>query len=196
MGKNLVNKVGEIGQDNLFADLFPRAFTFGIELAKLTAGSDPVTIKRGTVLCKDDSGKMVVYGATSFDEEKFSGDDSTTTFTVTAKPDSITNVKVDGVAVEVASYVKATGVVTLAEAPATGTNNVVVTYPVASTDVPCCILCDDVIVTEDADVPAAAYRSGNFNPDAVTVAEGYELTDADKDTLRKYDIIFTQMLKA
>ena len=43
-------------------------------------------------------------------------------------------------------------------------------------------------------VAAVAYRSGNFNPDAVIVAEGYTLTAADKDTLRKYDIIFTRVL--
>ena len=45
-------------------------------------------------------------------------------------------------------------------------------------------------------VAAVAYRCGNFNPDEIIVGEGYTLADADKDTLRKYDIVFTEMLKA
>lgn len=45
------------------------------------------------------------------------------------------------------------------------------------------------------DVPAVAYQSGNFNPDAVISGEGYELTEADKDALRKYGILFTRMLE-
>ena len=56
------------------------------------------------------------------------------------------------------------------------------------------------ILTVDADasgataVAAVAYRSGNFNPDAVIVAKDYTLTAADKDNLRKYDIVFTDMM--
>ncbi len=45
------------------------------------------------------------------------------------------------------------------------------------------------------DVPAVAYHSGNFNPDAVIVGGDYELTAADKDALRKYGILFTGMLE-
>ena len=59
---------------------------------------------------------------------------------------------------------------------------------------PAYILADPVDASGTEAVAAAAYRSGNFNPDAVTVAEGYTLTAADKDALRKYDIIFTQVL--
>ena len=60
---------------------------------------------------------------------------------------------------------------------------------------PAAILADDVDATGDEAVAAVAYHQGNFNPAAVTVAEGYELTAADKDNLRKYSIIFTQMLE-
>jgi len=45
MSKNLSNKVGEIGQDNLIAKLFPPAETFGV---KIPAGAG--ALKRGTVL--------------------------------------------------------------------------------------------------------------------------------------------------
>lgn len=60
---------------------------------------------------------------------------------------------------------------------------------------PGAILADDVDASGDADVTAVAYRSGNFNPNAVIVADGYTLTAADKDTLRKYDIVFTNMME-
>ena len=59
---------------------------------------------------------------------------------------------------------------------------------------PAYVLADPVDASGTEAVAAVAYRSGNFNPDAVTVAEGYTLTAADKDTLRKYDIIFTRVL--
>lgn len=59
---------------------------------------------------------------------------------------------------------------------------------------PSAVLTDDVDASGTAAVAAVAYRSGNFNPDAVTVAEDYTLSLTDKDTLRKYDIIFTRVL--
>ncbi|MCI8526858.1 MAG: head decoration protein [Oscillospiraceae bacterium] len=59
---------------------------------------------------------------------------------------------------------------------------------------PGAILTDAVDASGMEAVAAVAYRNGNFNPDAVIVAEGYTLTAADKDILRKYDIIFTQVL--
>ncbi len=59
---------------------------------------------------------------------------------------------------------------------------------------PSAILCDDTYVGTEDDETAVAYRSGNFNPAAVEAASGCKLTDADIDELRKYDIIFTQMI--
>jgi len=61
------------------------------------------------------------------DSQKFNGNGSTKTFTVTAKPASIDLVTVGGTATEV-TYDAATGVVTFATAPASGTDNVVVYY--------------------------------------------------------------------
>lgn len=59
---------------------------------------------------------------------------------------------------------------------------------------PAYILVSDVDASGTEPVVAVAYRSGNFNINAVSVADGYALTAADKDTLRKYDIVFTNML--
>lgn len=118
--KELVKKVGERGQDNLIAGLFPRALTVPVYIA---AGAGELT--RGTVLSSKEDGTCEVMTAG-------------------------------------------------------GT--------------PAYVLADPVDASGTEAVAAVAYRSGNFNPDAVTVAEGYTLTAADKDTLRKYDIIFTQVL--
>lgn len=60
---------------------------------------------------------------------------------------------------------------------------------------PAYILASDVDASGTEAVAAAAYRSGNFNPNAVIVADGYTLTAADKDNLRKYDIVFTDMME-
>lgn len=134
MNKNLVNKVGETGQDNLIARLFPRALTMGIKVA---AGEG--LLKRGTVLVATEDGYVVCGKSVTAGE----GDDAVTT---------------------------------------TCTN-------------PSAILADDIDASGEASVTAVAYRSGNFNPNAVIVADGYALTAADKDTLRKYDIVFTNMME-
>lgn len=59
MSKNLCNKVGEIGQDNLIAKLFPPAETFGV---KIPAGAG--VLKRGTVLALADDGSYDILGKT------------------------------------------------------------------------------------------------------------------------------------
>lgn len=135
MTENLVRKVGERGQDNLIAGLFPRAFTMGIKVA---AGEG--ALKRGTILTAKEDGSYVVCG-----KKVTSGEGDSAQTTTYANPSAI--------------------------------------------------LVEDVDASGTAAVTAVAYRSGNFNPDAVTIAEGYTLTAADKDTLRKYDIIFTDMLE-
>lgn len=59
---------------------------------------------------------------------------------------------------------------------------------------PSCILADDVEVGTDVDTVGVAYRSGNFNRDAVIVKTGTTLSSAHEDELRKIDIIFTDMM--
>ena len=54
------------------------------------------------------------------------------------------------------------------------------------------ILCDDIEIGEDddAEIPVVIYTAGCFDPEKVAVAEGYTLTEEDKDKLRTYSIIF------
>ena len=59
MNKSLCNKVGEIGQDNLTAKLFPPAETFGI-----TVAGGEGELQRGTVMALVD-GSYVVLDADS-----------------------------------------------------------------------------------------------------------------------------------
>ncbi len=135
MAENLVNKVGECGQDNLIAGLFPRALTMGVKVA---AGEG--LLKRGTLLTAKSDGTYVICG-----KKVTTGEGESATTTTYGNPSAVLTVNVD----------------------ASGST--------AAT--------------------AVAYRSGNFNPHAVIVAKDYTLTAADKDNLRKYDIVFTNMME-
>lgn len=193
MNANLVSKVGEIGQDNLIAKLTPAAETTGIKVA---SGSG--ALKRGALLGRNASGKYVPYGVISGADQKFNGDGSEKNFTVTAKPATLKSVKVGGTAKTEGTdftYTAATGVIAFGTAPTAGTNNVVVEYDTCNADELTinCILADDVDAST-ADATAVVYRCGNFNPAAVILPTGYTLTDDDIDALRRFDIIFTQML--
>ena len=195
MNTNLVSKVGEIGQDNLIAKLNPPAETYGVVLAKLSSGADAVTVKRGTVLGMDASGKMSVYGgAATAKTAKFSGDGSAKTFTLTDKPADIEGVKVGTTDADVDDYNPYTGVVTLHTAPAAGTDNVVVSYSLPTGSAPVCILADDATVTDAADVTGVAYRTGHFNRKALIVATGYNLTINDEEALRHGGILLSNMM--
>ena len=58
------------------------------------------------------------------------------------------------------------------------------------TGTPDCILCDDTEVGTAEDVPVDVYVAGCFAPEKVTVGDGYTITQADKDKLRTYSIVF------
>lgn len=118
--RELMNKAGEIGQDNLIAGALPRAEFTGIKIA---AGQGQLL--RGTVLAATDAGCVVLSAAT------------------TGK----------------AAY----------------------------------ILTDDVDARSE--VGTTGYRAGNFNTKALIVAEGYELTEADRDSLRKYRIVLNDNMQ-
>lgn len=51
-----------------------------------------------------------------------------------------------------------------------------------------CILADDIEVGTAADVNAAVYDMGCFDPAKLTVKGGYTITEADKDVLRERGI--------
>lgn len=55
------------------------------------------------------------------------------------------------------------------------------------------VLCDDVAVGTTEDVVTVTYTAGLFNANKIVVADGYTLTAADLDALRKYDIILKAM---
>ena len=118
--QELMNRVGETGQDNLIAGVFPPAEITGIKIA---AGQGQLL--RGTVLAASDAGGVVLSAAT------------------TGK----------------ATY----------------------------------ILTDDVDAAEA--VGTTGYRAGCFNTKALIVAEGYELTEADRDSLRKYRIVLNDNMQ-
>jgi hypothetical protein len=58
-----------------------------------------------------------------------------------------------------------------------------------------CVLCEDTVVGTDADVFVAVYAMGNLNEDALTVADGYTMTEADSDELRKKGIYLKTMFE-
>lgn len=53
-----------------------------------------------------------------------------------------------------------------------------------------CILCDDTEISTTADASVEVYTAGCFDPNKVTVADGYTITEADKDKLRERGIVF------
>lgn len=53
------------------------------------------------------------------------------------------------------------------------------------------VLCDDVTVGTTDNEPCVIYTQGKFNTNALIVADDYTITETDKDTLRKYNIILS-----
>ncbi len=58
------------------------------------------------------------------------------------------------------------------------------------TTTPDCILCDDTPLDPEMYAEALVYAAGCFDPAKIIVAEGYTLTEADRDKLRTYSIVF------
>ena len=188
MSKLLSKKLGDMEYDGLIADTIPAAQVRGKTVRKLGTAA---TLKRGTVMGVDSvDGKLVVLGTDAQTaKQEFNGDATETVFTVTARPNKVLGVKVGGADSTDWVYDASTGKVTFGTAPASGTKNVVVTYA-AGEIVADCILCDDIEVGTAADVVAEVYTAGCFNTRKIIVAEGYTMTSADFDALRKYDIVF------
>ncbi|MEN6437028.1 MAG: hypothetical protein ABFD97_00425 [Syntrophobacter sp.] len=68
---------------------------------------------------------------------------------------------------------------------------------VATTDenlTPDCILCDDTAIGTAADVVAAVYTAGCFSIAALTIKDGYTMTEGDKDKLRERGIYLGTVL--
>ena len=56
-----------------------------------------------------------------------------------------------------------------------------------------CVLADDVDASGGEPVTAVAYRKGHLNRKALKVAEGYTMTKADEEELRKCGILLSDM---
>lgn len=56
-----------------------------------------------------------------------------------------------------------------------------------------CVLADDVDASGEAAAVGVAYRTGHFNRKALIVGEGYTMTIADEEELRKGGILLTDM---
>ncbi len=187
-----MSKIGEHNYDGLISDLSPAIF---VGAGTIRKGAAKATYVRGTVFAKSDADdKLVILGTDpAAATEKFNGDGSAVTFTLTGKPEKVTSVKVSGTAVTF-TYDASTGVVTCASAPAAGTDNVVVTYD-GEVLTPAAILCEDLEVGTSTDENAAVYLAGCFDPDKLVVKTGYTVTEADKDALRNGGIFLKAAAK-
>lgn len=186
MERYLSRKVDTMEFDGLISGLTPPVKVTGAKIRRL---AEAATLVRGTVLAKSSADNMcVVLGSDAADgEQKFNGDGTAKTFTVTAKPAALKTVKIGTSAATGYTYDASTGVLSFAVAPAAGTNNVIVTYE-SEKLAPCYILADDVEVGTAADVNVAVYDMGCFNPNKLTVKTSYTITEADKDALRQRGI--------
>ena len=191
MSINLYSKVGEMEYDGLITDLTPPVQVRGGTIAHGVAAAEYV---RGTIMAKDGSGKLHIFGtnAPGTVTESFNGDGSTKKFTLTADvaPLFLDGVKVGTSDATIKDYNPQTKEFELASAPAAGTKNVVASYQNPEGDVPDCILCDNIAVGTTTDEKTSVYTAGCFDPEKCTVAEGYTLTTADKDALRMRGIVF------
>lgn len=186
---NLYQKLDSMEYDGLFSGVAPAAIVAAGTIDRLATAA---TLKRGTVLAKGAStGRLFVLGETETYEvhEDFEGDGTEDDFTLaaTTKPAALNKVTVDGTATTAYTYAAATGVITFTAAPANG-KAIVAYYNLTDTGTADCILCNDTDVGTGAEVNAAVYVAGCFNPDKLIVADSYTMTEADKDKLRERGI--------
>lgn len=188
---NLSKKLGEMEYDGLITGLEPPAIVGAGTIAQL---AERATLARGTILAKNAAGKLIVLGSDVDTTGTFSatGDGSKKKFDLVSGgvvPAAVTEVKVDGTALTTGwTYNAAIGELEFSTAPA-NTKSIAVKYSTGGGGA-YAILCDDTEVGTTADVNAPVYIAGCFDPDKCTAAEGYTLTDADKDRLRELGIIF------
>ena len=187
--KNLYGKIGDAEFDGLITDITPKPVVRGAVLAALLAEA---TLKRGTILAKNAAGKLIVLGSDVDATGTFNatGDGSKKKFDLVSGgviPSAITEVKVGGTATTAYTYNAAIGELEFTNAPANAAS-IAVKFSTGGGNA-YAILCDDTVVGT-SDVNAEVYFAGCFDPNKCTVATGYTLSDADKDTLRTNGILF------
>jgi len=187
--RDLHEKVGSVSFEQLFASIDPPARVRPGTIAK---GAAEATYKRGSLLAKNAAGKLILLGSDVDATGTYSGtgDGSTKKFSVIDGGDptsALTEVKVDGTAVTAYSYNPVTGEIVFDTAPA-NSKTIAIKYTTGGGNADC-VLAEDVTVgtTNDENVPV--YVTGDFNIDALIVAEDYTITQADKDTLRTKGIL-------
>lgn len=183
MSRDLHEKIGSVTPENLFAGIYPSAIKASGTIAK---GEAEATYARGTLLAKGADGKLILFGSDA-DEGTYSatGDGTTTKFSLIAGgviPTGIKEVKVDGTAVTAYTYNSVVGELEFEEAPG-NTKAIAVTTLLGGGNADC-VLAEDITVGTEADEPALVFITGNFNEDALILATGASLTEADKDALR------------
>lgn len=186
----LNEKIADVSFDGLISDIQPAAIVRAKSIKRL---GEAGTLKRGTILAKGADGNLVTLGtAGTAGTWTGTGDGSTTHFSLISSgviPAALTEVKVDGTAVTTGwIYNAASGELVFDSAPAN--TKAIAVKTVAGEFEADCILCDDTAVGTSAEVVAAVYVSGCFDPDKTIVAEGYTLTAADYDVLRLKNILF------
>ena len=170
--------------DGLISGIEPAAKVEGATIAALLAEA---TLARGTVMAKNAAGKLIVLGSDVDKTGTFSatGDGSTKKFDLVAGgviPSAITEVKVDGTATTAYTYNAAIGELEFETAPA-NTKTIAVKFNTGGGGAYAILAEDTVVGTSDKH--AAVFVMGCFDPDKLSVASGYAITDADKDDLRK-----------
>ena len=187
MARTLGRMVDTMTYDGLISGLDPEKKVKGATIAALLAEA---TLVRGTVMAKNAAGKLIVIGSDVDTTGTFSatGDGSTKKFDLVSggvTPTAITEVKVDGTATTAYTYNAVTGELEFETAPA-NSKSIAVKFNTGGGGA-YAILAEDIVVGT-SDVTAAVFVAGCFDPNKLTVATGYTLTDADKDELRKYGI--------
>lgn len=185
---DLYGKIAEMSYEKLIADTDPQPKVAHGTIKRLGTAA---TLKRGTLLSKNAAGLLIVAGSDVDDTGTFSatGDGSKTVFAVVPGGDptsKLTEVKVDGAAVTAYTYHPLTGEIVFDSAPA-NTKSVAIKYSVGGGNANC-ILAEDTDVGTSAEVVAPVYVKGSFNSEALILATGYSLSDADKEDLRKLGI--------
>lgn len=190
MAIHLNSVVGEQGYDNLIAGITPPVHVNSGVIRLLTVAA---IYARGTVLTKSSvDNKLVILGTTAEEAADAvpptyaltedvaltsgktyytrSGTEGSYVYTAVASPD----------VADIATYYEMTD----PGSPAVA----------AEILTPDCVLCDETAVGTAADVNAAVYTAGCFNADALTVKDGYTMTEADKDKLRERGIYLGAVL--
>lgn len=187
---DLYKNVGEMSYDGLITDIYPAVIVRGGTIKKLGTAA---TLKRGTLLAKGGDGKLIVLGSDVDTTGTWSGtgDGTTTQFNLVAGgivPAALTEVKVGGTATTAYTYNSELGIINFTSAPANAAT-IAIKFSTGGGGANC-ILCDDTAVGTTDDVAASVYVSGCFDPAKCIAAEGYTVSAADLDELRKYGILF------